>query len=170
MLASVGVSAFLSILRQTFFLAGLQRFDLSGMAQVRLTEALKTQLLAENLNPNVLTQRFSEWKSGDEYSSYLFGKDGLGLKTTVLRHVHLVPIHDLVALSKWNIAWGRKPPGRKTSDRYLFYCDGGANSGYLLIYIVGDPGGHKALFDSKPLIDKFEACADQFVNFGTISL
>lgn len=141
------------------------------MVQVRLTEALKTQLLAEKLDPNVLTQRFSDWKSGDEYSSYLFGKDGLGLNTIVLRHVHMIPLHDPNALSKWDIAWKRTPPGRKTSDRYLFYCDGGTGYGFLLIYIVGDPGGHDVLSapGSKPLINKFEACADQFVHFGTIS-
>ena len=54
------------------------------MVQVRLTEALTTQLFAVTLDPNIQKQRFADWKSGDEYSSYLFGKDRLGLKATNL--------------------------------------------------------------------------------------
>lgn len=140
--------------------------------QVRLTKALKTQLIAEKLDESVLIERFSEWKRGDEYSSYFFGKDGFGLKTSVLRHVHLVPLHDINAMSKWNTAWKKRPPGRKTSDKYLFYCDAGISHGYLLIYIIGDPGAHDFLTkkQSKPLLDAFEACANQFVHFGITNL
>ncbi len=115
--------------------------------------------------------RFSEWKTGDEYGSYFFGKDGLGLFTQVLRHVHLVPLNDLHALRKWNTAWRRSPPGRKTSDRYLFYCDGG-RFGYLLIAIIGDPGAHEFLRtpDTRDLLDSIEVHAQEFVDSGTISI
>lgn len=140
------------------------------MVQVRLTEALRTQLLADGLDPDILIKRFSDWKGGDEYGSYLFGKDGLGLKSKVLRHVHMVPLHDAEALAKWDQAWRRKPPGRKTSDRYLFYCDGGKSYGFLLIYIVGDPGAHEVFLSTEAaLIGSFEKCAEEFVNSGKIS-
>jgi len=140
--------------------------------QVRITQALNGQLIAERLDPNVLVTRFSEWKAGDEYSSYFFGKDALGLNTSILRHVHMIPLHDAEQLASWNRAWGRRPPARKTSDRYLFYCDGGAQHGYLLIYIVGDPGAHDFLNspETRQLLAAFEQCADQFIHFGTFTV
>ena len=51
----------------------------------------------------------------------------------------------------------------------LFYCDGGAQYGSLLIYIVGDPGAQDFLSSpgSRPLPAFFEQCADQFIHFGT---
>lgn len=114
---------------------------------------------------------FSEWKRGDEYSSYFFGKDGLGLSTLYLRHVHLVPVNDPLALKRWDAAWQRRPPGRKTSDRYLFYCDGGRH-GFLLIYIVGDPGAHDFMSSArvKPLLKSFSDHAERFAHFGEFSI
>lgn len=140
--------------------------------RVRITQALKDQLVAASLDPNILIARFSDWKAGDEYSSYFFGKDALGLNTSVLRHVHTIPLHDAEQLASWNRAWRRRPPARKTSDRYLFYCDGGAQYGYLLIYIVGDPGAHDFLSspESRQLLSVFEQCADQFIHFGTFTV
>jgi len=140
--------------------------------RIRITQALSDQLIAECLDPNVLIHRFSEWKTGDEYSSYFFGKDALGLKTSALRHVHMVPLHDAEQLTSWNRAWRRKPPARKTSDRFLFYCDGGTQYGYLLIYIVGDPGAHDFLnnLETKKLLAAFEECADEFIHFGTFKV
>ncbi len=140
--------------------------------RVRITQALEDQLISAGLDPNVLITRFSAWKAGDEYSSYFFGKDALGLNTSVLRHVHMIPLHDAEQLANWNRAWRRRPPARKTSDRYLFYCNGGAQHGHLLIYIVGDPGAHDFMSspETRQLLAAFEQCADQFIHFGTIKV
>lgn len=83
--------------------------------QVRITQALNGQLIAERLDPNVLVTRFSEWKAGDEYSSYFFGKDALGLNTSILRHVHMIPLHDAeqLATRKLESGLGQKTTGEK---------------------------------------------------------
>jgi hypothetical protein len=43
--------------------------------KVSITRALTTILQADNLNEQVPIEKFEEWKHGDEYGSYLFGKD-----------------------------------------------------------------------------------------------
>jgi mRNA interferase YafO len=125
---------------------------------------LAQQLAAQGLDSAILCRHFANWKQQGEYSSYFFGKDGFNRNNTVLRHVHMLPLHDPQQKQRWDQAWRRD--GRRTSDRYLFYADGGARLGYLLIYIVGDPGAHDFLSSpsSYALLQRFAQIADQFVH------
>jgi hypothetical protein len=112
---------------------------------VKITKALESSLLADELDPNLLTQDFALWKAGDEYGSYLFGKDSAYVKPTVdgrqyaLRHVHLVPLSSEEQIAQWDKVWKRR--GRKTSDRALVYVSNDKGD-HLLIYILDEPDAH----------------------------
>lgn len=112
---------------------------------VKITKALESSLLADELDPNLFMQDFALWKAGDEYGSYLFGKDSAYVRPTVdgmqyaLRHVHLVPLSSEEQLKQWDKAWGRR--GRKTSDRALVYVSDDKGN-HLLIYILDEPDAH----------------------------
>lgn len=112
---------------------------------VKITKALEGSLVADELDPILFQKSFASWKSGDEYGSYLFGKDSAYVAPKVdgnqyvLRHVHLVPLSDVGQLEQWNKAWRRK--GRKTSDRALVYVSDDKGN-HLLIYILDEPDAH----------------------------
>jgi hypothetical protein len=136
--------------------------------QVRLTQLLEQTLLSAGDSPQTLINLFTDWKSGPEDGSYHFGKDAFNRDSRLLRHVHMIPVGVPGDLAKWDAAWGRE--SKRTSDRFLFYADGGRPYGFLLIFIVNDPGAHGFLDDraNKALLGKFEQIADDFVHFGTV--
>ena len=97
--------------------------------------AIAPQLLAKltalNLSSAQLLEDFLEWKSsGEEDSSYFFARDGLNRGSKHLSHAHILPTvsEDKAA---WDFAYERFR--KRTSDRYLFYVDGGLSYGYLLL-------------------------------------
>ena len=112
---------------------------------VKITKALESALLADELDPGLFANGFASWKAGDEYGNYLFGKDSAYVnpevdgKRYVLRHVHLVPLTDVAQLAQWDKVWRRK--GRKTSDRALVYVSDDKGN-HLLIYILDEPDAH----------------------------
>lgn len=75
------------------------------MSKVQLTSALTSQLVLAGLDPAILIEQFAQWKQKGEYSSYFFGKDGFNRDSTLLRHVHMVPLHDPAEAAQ------RKQPG-----------------------------------------------------------
>lgn len=143
--------------------------------KVKITSALKGQMLSDGLDPNELARRFAEWKEGDEYGSYLFGKDSAYVKPLVdgaqyaLRHVHLVPLADMFQLAAWDKAWGRR--GRKTSDRCLVYVKDTQGT-YLLIFILSEPDAHTVaqMKDSqcREIMEGFANVAAHFLDTGAI--
>lgn len=142
--------------------------------EVKITTMLRDALDEEG-GADILIEDFIDWKSGDEYGSYVFGKDGAYAAPTVdgeknvLRHVHLVPITDRVKLRQWNRAWRRR--SRKVSDRALVYVDGGKGK-YLLIYILDEPGAHDIAkmktAKHKELMGAFAAIAEAFLYNGEV--
>jgi len=109
-------------------------------APVHVSSALRQKLDIVPGAADALAAEFALWKSGGEDDHYDFGKDGLGLRSKVLYHVHMVPIHVEGAQEAWNKAWARH--GKRTSDRYLFYAYGGPRLGWLLLDVIDDPGAH----------------------------
>ncbi len=141
------------------------------------TRALVAQLTAQGEDPLNFADEFDRWKSrgqAGEYDSYLFGKDGayarpnVNGRSNVLRHVHLVPLADPVALKAWNAHYKRRQ--RKVSNRALVYASD-ATRGHLLIYILAEPDAHAiarmhtALH--RQLMLKLAAVADRFTFDGT---
>ena len=96
-----------------------------------------------------LIQAFKWWKTSPdrEFKSPFFAKDSATAKPSVngkkhlLRHCHLIPLHDAEALAKWvkNLRWH----SRKTSDRVLVYVQ--RDDDYFLIDVVDDPGAHQIM-------------------------
>ena len=117
---------------------------------------------------------FESWKKGDEYGSYIFGKDSAYIKPQVsgasnaLKHVHLVPAERTEARRKWDQQWRRK--GRKTSDRVLVYAED-PTYGYLLIFILDEPTAHRVaqmrIEAHKTAMYRFRDIATNFVTYGT---
>lgn len=113
--------------------------------KVSITQALTRQMLADGINSDAFLQKFLDWKAGDEYGNYLFGKDGAYVRPSLhgmpyaLRHVHLVPLLDQKQLANWHKVWRRR--GRKTSDRCLIYA-GNNQQEFLLIFILPEPDAH----------------------------
>lgn len=143
--------------------------------QVKITKLLYEALLAAGGNAEMFIEDFIKWKSGDEYGSYIFGKDSayttptVDGQTNVLRHVHLVPLTDQNQLEKWNKAW--KHGSRKTSDRALVYVDDGKGS-FLLIYILDEPDAHNIAkmntSNYKALMEGFADVAAEFLDNGNV--
>lgn len=116
---------------------------------------------------DTLAQEFAAWKAGGEDDHYDFGKDGLGINSKVLCHVHMVPKNVRGAQDAWDKAWARY--GRRTSDRYLFYAYGGPRLGWLLLDVIDDPGAHKVWEDEqRDYRLQLEAWAQAFVDFGKV--
>lgn len=137
------------------------------MAQVRLTSRLRTQLSIGALDPEALIREFSDWKDSESVEHYSFAKDGLNRNSKLLYHVHMVPLNVAEALDAWDYCWERYR--KRTSDRYLFYTNGGPTYGYLLIALIDDPGAHLIwAFDNRATRSQWEAIADNFFHFGTI--
>ena len=67
---------------------------------VKTTNSLKSIFDRENFDIKLFCEEFKLWKSKDEHSSCLFGKDSAYIAPTVngekyiLRHVHLIPVMD----------------------------------------------------------------------------
>ena len=142
---------------------------------VKLTTALKNALEADRLDSRLFCASFKEWKSGDEYSSFYFGKDSAYFTPSVngeqyaLRHVHLVPVIDKTRLLAWKKVWKLK--GRKTSDRVLIYTRD-KQGNFLLIYILSEPDAHAVARmkcqKHKELMEGFAAVAEAFIFDGSI--
>lgn len=125
--------------------------------------ALREKLTSCGLDPEILQADFIDWKSGDEDGSYFFARDGLNRDSKYLAHAHILPtIQD--ALDKWNSAWSKHR--KRTSDRYLFYVDGGLLFGYLLLDIVDDPGAHHVWKSEPARVKALEQAAEQFFMSG----
>ena len=144
----------------------------------KLTDAICDQLRESGQNPTNFAAEFDLWKShgaNGEYSSYLFGKDGaygapeVNGVTNTLRHVHLVPLKDVVALPKWNNDWKRRT--RKRSDRHLVYVSD-PYYGHLLLWILDEPGSHEIALmrsaEDRTLMLQFAAVADIFIQTGEV--
>jgi len=78
----------------------------------------------------------------------------------------MVPLFVESDLAKWDRAW-QLHQARRTSDRYLFYADGGAHKGFLLIDILNDPGAHDIWKPAyRQMLNAWEGIAEQFIFFG----
>lgn len=142
---------------------------------VKITNALSATLEDDEIDVDLFIREFSIWKSGDEYGSYLFGKDSSYAKPSIfgnpsaLRHVHLVPLADNLALQRWDRAWSRS--ARKTSDRALVYADAGRGR-YLLIFILPEPDAHiiasMQTQQAKETMTGFLNVASEFIDTGKI--
>lgn len=144
--------------------------SLPTVLKAQLSPRLHRELLSIGLAvPQVFVARFLEWKSGDEDSSYYFGKDAFNRNSKWLRHVHMVPIASPDALEQWDKNWQRSRA--RKSDRYLFYSDGGS-FGYLLLGVVNDPGAHQFLAEpdssDRLVLLEMEKQADAFYHFGKL--
>lgn len=137
---------------------------------VRITTVLENKLKSDGFDSELFIQSFKEWKQGDEFSNYFFGKDGSYYCPHVngapykLRHVHLIPITIQSSLNRWNRNWKNK--SRKTSDRVLVYVKN--NNGYLLITILPEPGSHQIAQmqtqKDKDLMNRFAIIAEAFID------
>ena len=135
------------------------------MAKVAIAEALRAQILSVGMDPNELIQDFSDWKDAPNVEHFTFGSDALGRGSKLLRHVHMVPLFVPEDWDYWTHQWSHGWP--RTSDRYLFYVDGGLAYGYLLIAIIDDPGAHAVWTTAYARYRKdLEGIADSFFYFG----
>ena len=129
----------------------------------------------QGLKADKLLEDFATWKAGDEYGHFYFGKDSaygspsVDGEKNVLRHVHLVPMNDLLALERWKKDARRG--SRKSSDRALIYV-ADEKGNHLLIFILDDPGAH-AIASMKNQADRetmrgFAEVAAEFLETGEI--
>jgi mRNA interferase YafO len=144
----------------------------------RFTAALETQLQSIGLDPVIFSSSFDSWKAlgeAGEYQDSRFGKDGAYVSPEVggerykLRHVHLPPLADPLALRIWMARWKRR--ARKSSNRVLVYVSDPVH-GHLLIYILTEPDAHEiALMKTakhRQIMLNFAAIAERFIQDGTI--
>lgn len=142
------------------------------------TQALSAQLQAMQRDPAGFIAEFNAWKAlgtANEYSTFLFGKDGaygklpLPMTLSRLMHVHLPPILDEAALNKWK--WALSKKRRKVSDRVLVYADA-KNGNYLLIFILDEPTAHEIVkmknLTDKNLMRQFVTVAENWALTGNI--
>jgi mRNA interferase YafO len=142
---------------------------------VKITSVLRALMVSDNLDVDLFLDQFAKWKSGDEYGSYLFGKDASYAKpeaqgySYALRHVHLVPLADHEQLKMWDNKWRRR--GRKTSDRALVYVEAPKNK-YLLIFILDEPDAHAIAAmntsEDRATMEGFLEIAIEFLETGTV--
>lgn len=133
------------------------------MPKVLFRRSLRDRLTLDERT--TLHDEFLDWKAGDEYDHFTFGKDA-GFRhpkaavDEVLRHVHLVPLHDPDGLDDWERAFVRR--SRKTSDRILVYvCGLHDPECYLLIDLFDEPNGH-LLMEDTALIEALAEIAGRF--------
>ncbi len=135
-----------------------------------LSPWLQEAFATESIDAQHFIGLFLQWKQDGEDESYFFGKDALNLQSSLVRHVHMVPLSTPDALAAWDTNWQRHR--KRVSDRFLFYVDGGIH-GYLLLYIVNDPGAHEFLSKkdaaNQLVRSAIEAMADEFYHFGTVA-
>jgi Toxin YafO, type II toxin-antitoxin system len=138
--------------------------------KAQLSPWLTQAFAAEGVDAQRFMDRFVQWKQAGEDESYFFGKDALNLRSKLIRHVHMVPLASPQALAAWDTNWQRRR--KRVSDRFLFYVDG-ARHGYLLLYIVNDPGAHDFLNSANPasraVRQAMQKMADQFYHFGIVT-
>jgi hypothetical protein len=146
---------------------------------VCMTEILRQGLLEAGSNPDDFIKEFKDWKSrgpAGEDSHYYFGKDAEYARPIVngrrvLRHVHFVPLTDLIALPKWDRAWERH--SRRVSDTALVYADGG-HHGFLLLTILYEPEAHiiaeMKTKEARELMMDLAKVAEQFQFNGTFEV
>lgn len=134
-----------------------------------------TQLLADYFSENQLdlarfVERFTQWKQEGEDSSYFFGKDAYFVKPDNIKHVHLVPILDQEALTRWDQNW--ENGSRRTSDRFLLYVED--NQRFLLLAILPEPTAHAFVRmenpQSRSAMTIFSEAAEQFIYHDLITL
>lgn len=122
---------------------------------------------------NKFLSNFEKWKTGDEHSSYFFGKNSgyvlPKLSNGYLRHVHLVPITN-ESRKVWEKSFIHKSV--KTSDRALIYVERGNNE-FLLIYILNS-NAHQiakmATEQDKKLMLGLAKAAENFLDYNKISI
>lgn len=127
--------------------------------------ALQEKLTSRGLDPETLKTDFIEWKEGGDDDSYVFAKDGLNRGSKYLSHAHMVPSIE-AAKAVWDSAWTKYR--KRTSDRFLFYVDGGLAYGFLLLDIADDPGAHKVWENEPSRVKKLEHAAEAFYMSGVI--
>ena len=117
----------------------------------------------EGLTPQDLITDFQDWKSGHPDDHYLFGHDVRGIGSAYLLHAHMAPLTITADKVTWDAAWQKCR--KRTSDRYVFYADGGSREGYLLVAVIDDPGAH-AIWQNAVAVSDFEQVAEDFCVFG----
>ena len=142
---------------------------------VKTTNSLKSKFDRENLDIQLFCEEFKLWKSKDEHSSRLFGKDSAYTTPTVngekyiLRHVHLIPVMDQKQIDSWYKKFRFK--SRKTSNRVLVYVDDNKGN-ILLIHILPEPDAHEIAEmktqKNRETMKGFAAVAEAFIFDGTI--
>lgn len=143
--------------------------------RVLMTHPLQHSLLKEDIDPVRFSKKFEAWKAlgpDGENDVYDFGKDGFYASPVVdgkmiLRHVHLVPENDPIALAQWDRDWERYR--RRSSDNALVYAQDGLY-GCLLIAAFWAPDAHKIPLmktqKHRELMNGFAQVADHFVHTG----
>jgi mRNA interferase YafO len=129
----------------------------------------------KHLDIQLFCDEFKLWKSKDEHSSSLFGKDSAYIAPTVngekyiLRHVHLVPVIEQQQIDSWYQKLRFR--SRKTSNRALVYVDDNKGN-ILLIYILPEPDAHEIAKmktqKDKEIMNGFAAIAEAFIFDGSI--
>ncbi|KQV51333.1 type II toxin-antitoxin system YafO family toxin [Duganella sp. Root336D2] len=142
---------------------------------VKITTVLRQSLEAQGLDADKLLVDFAEWKAGDEYDHFFFGKDApyttpvVDNEKNVLMHVHLVPLKDYDQLANWKKKFRHR--SRKTSDRVLVYVSD-KRKGHLLIYILDEPDAHEIArmktAEHRELMEGFAVVASEFLDTGEV--
>ncbi|NYS36514.1 type II toxin-antitoxin system YafO family toxin, partial [Streptococcus danieliae] len=120
-------------------------------------------------------EMFADFKAGPPLGSKYFGKDVgyeaplVAGKSFVLKHVHMIPRTDPVALERWNEAY--KSRSQKTSDRALVYVTNAVGD-HLLLWMLEEPLAHKIAKMRDPadvqLMQAFALIAADFLRDGSI--
>lgn len=142
---------------------------------VEITEFFKKSLLRNKIPLDIFVELFAEFKAGPPLHSKYFGKDVgyeapvVGGKPFVLKHVHMIPQSDEVALKDWLNAY--KHRAQKTSDRALVYVTN-EDGDHLILGLLEEPHAHAIakmrLPEHQQLMQGFAAAAQQFLIDGTI--
>jgi mRNA interferase YafO len=148
----------------------------------RYTTALDNQLAEIFASAAQLAADFDAWKSAvarnpaAEFENPHFGKDGAYVAPKVdgvpyaLRHVHLVPLKDAEALTKWERFFRLKK--RKISNRVLVYVSS-TSGNHLLLFILDEPSAHEVAEMKTPehqkLMLQMADVAAAFLHDGSIT-
>lgn len=133
------------------------------------TNLIKQYAQLNHFDLSRFTERFIKWKKNGEFSSYFFGKDGFYSPIHFgLRHVHLVPILNIVDKLNWDKHW--KTGQRRTSDTCLVYVEDGSD--FLLIAILPEPLAHEVAREEteedRLVMANFRHIAEQFFYYRNI--
>ena len=86
------------------------------MATVKITSQLISKLQGTALTPLMLVQSFSDWKDGDEYSSYSFSQSKTENGATL---AHMVQVTSGADMNSWNHFWD---VGKSTGVAAIAMC------------------------------------------------